>query len=181
MITAAVDTRAFQVWTKEAAKELNNADRLKLYRALALKFLEKVIPRTPVDNGQARGGWTAASRRLPGVRGIRIGGADRAMEELGRSQSSYKEKGARGGGEIAIEIFNGVPHIVYLELGSSQQAPGGFIRLTTREMMGDLIKGELRRTEAAFRAANIKARRATGLRQGLGPRDPLGRANLLRR
>lgn len=169
MINGYVDTTGFDVFTEELAKGLDGPERTKLMRALAFKFIGKVIPRTPVDTGRARGGWTA----MPRTAGLASG--SKARE--GRAVSSYTEKGRRTD-KFSIEVHNGVPYISYLELGSSQQAPGGFIRLTLREMMATEGTPEIARSiEAQMRLANIKARAAIGLKQGLGPRKHGGRAN----
>jgi hypothetical protein len=166
-----VDIRGFQSFTQEAVKNLDADQQLKVLRALALTFVGKVVPRTPVDTGQARGGWSAM-----GGTSVLAKGPGAA---LGRQQSDYKESTA--GGQASIEITNGVPHIVYLELGSSQQAPSGFVRLTLREMVPAFRDTTMREVEKELRLANIKSRRATGLRQGLGSRDYGTRANVMRK
>jgi len=155
-----VDTRGWEAFTEEATREMDDKQQSKFVRAMALKFIGEVVPRTPVDTGRARSGWT--------------------MDRRGPDGSFYKERRRFLGG-VEGQIFNGVPYISYLELGSSQQAPSGFVRLTLRELSGEMAKEGERRTEAALRLANAKARAKIGLRQGLGPRDPDGRANLLRR
>jgi len=136
-----------------------------------------------------RGGWTAAGGRLKGVSAIQIGGSDHGAAEDGRKVSSYKEKGfaavaaknALNPSEASIEIFNGVPYVVFLELGSSQQAPAGFVRISLRELMAVMTAGEARRVEAAMRLANIKARAVISLKQGAPARNVQGRYNLSRR
>ena len=162
MINFDVDTRGFQTFTQEAVKGLDADDQLKILRGIALKFISEVVPRTPVDTGQARGGWTAMKGSS---RSVRIGGEPGGASR-GRKQGRYKE--SKGRGEAGLEIFNGVPHIVYLELGSSQQAPGGFVRQVIREMQakGEVTREFKRELEKQLRLANIKARALSGLRQG---------------
>lgn len=152
-----VDTRMWDEFTEQATRELDTEQQKKWIRAMALEFIKEVIPRTPVDTGRARAGWTL-ERRGP--------------------DNSYFRVNTRLFGGAEGQIFNGVPYISYLELGSSQQAPGGFVRQTLREISGNLVEESERRTEAALRAANIKARRKIGLRQGIGRRPSSGRYNL---
>ncbi len=39
-----------------------------------------------------------------------------------------------------VELINGVPYIIYLEYGWSQSAPAGMLRVSMREMRGELPK-----------------------------------------
>lgn len=166
-----VDTREFDAMIDDALGTLTDKrEQRKYVRAMALTFVKKVIPRTPVDTGRARAGFTAVPRS-PRVKGA--GAAE------GRKQSEYKEQASRD--SYAATLTNAVPYITYLELGSSQQAPSGFIRLTLREMSGQAAKEGERRTEAALRLANRKARARAGVRQGIGRRPGSGRFNIARR
>ncbi len=184
MITGDVDIREFQEFTRQAIKKIEDP-RLKriALRGYALKFLQRVIPDTPVKTGRARAAWTAASGKLPGVNAIKIGGNDHGEQLRGRTEGQYKESTrSTNPASWSIEIFNGAPHITYLELGASNQAPSGMVRINLREMATkDIAHGERRRIEKAMRVANIKARRTHGLRQGKMKRNAMGRANLRRR
>lgn len=171
MILSEVDTAQFDAMVDEALDTLSDPNEQRTYiRAIALDFVQRVIPQTPVDTGRARAGWTAVPRSP------RVGGQGAS---LGRSESEYKER--RGRGRFSATLTNAVPYITYLELGSSQQAPSGFVRLTLREMSGQAAKEGARRTEAALRLANIKARRMAGVHQGIGRRPGSGRFNIRRR
>ena len=145
MIVADVDIRGFQEWTKESTKELTSDEREKAIRMLGFKFIEIVVPKTPVDTGRARSGWV-----MPGKVS-----AEGEANEYGRGTSAY-----------GMEFINAVPYIVYLELGSSRQATSGFVRHTLREMRGDLIGETKKDTFRALSRANDRARRTVGLRQG---------------
>lgn len=176
MIDFKVETDQFQEFTRKAVENLDVDDQLKVLRAFTLKFIGEVIPLTPVDTGQARAGWSAASGRLGGVKAlatsIELTGGDHGEQEAGRRMSSYRE--TKRNGVAGIELVNGVPHIVYLELGSSDQAPSGFVRLTLREMASELTDDMRVELVKSLEKANAEARLATGLRQGSGPRSPLG-------
>lgn len=169
MIGGYVDTTGFDVFTEEMVGQMEGPERTKALRELAFSFVSRVVPRTPVDTGRARAGWTAVPRTS------QLASGPGAAE--GRQMSDYIERG-KNTKNFSIQIWNGVPYIAYLELGSSQQAPQGFIRFTLREMMAKARAEILEpRLEAMLRAANIKARAAINLRQGLGPRKHGGRAN----
>lgn len=172
MINFDVDISEFQAFTHEAVKNLDVESQLKVLRGFALKFIGEVVPKTPVDTSQARGGWTA-------MKGSGLGLEMGPGAAEGRRQSSYTE--SKRGKEASLTIHNGVPHIVYLELGSSQQAPSGFVRQTMREMAKDLTEVMQREVMEELRSANEAARRATGLRQGIGRRPSSGPVEIARR
>jgi hypothetical protein len=171
-----VNTEVFDTFLQEFSKDMDREAKGNFLRATALEFIKTVVPLTPVDFGQARAGWAAASYRLSA--GLRFSG-QKAAE--GRRQGTYTERINKGDRQF-IEIGNGVEHIEYLEMGSSQQAPSGMVRLSLRKIVAK-ARGEAHRSvEAAIRAANIKARRAIGLRQGKSKRiGPGTRQNIARR
>lgn len=173
-----VDIRGWDAFVEQATAEMDTEQEAKFVRAMALTFIGAVIPRTPVDTGRARGGWTAMRGSVTATQGAYGQLGPGAVQ--GRRESSFTFKSGPRTGTYA-EIFNGVPYITYLELGSSQQAPSGFVRLTLRELSGEMAREGERRTEAALRLANIKSRAQIGLRQGLGRAPGSGRANLGRR
>ena len=97
-------------------------------KRLALEGLKRVVNRTPVDTGRARGGW-----------------------QVGRSDSESDNGNIDGGGASTVAsglsvidrisipfgtivIFNNVEYIVFLEEGSSAQAPQGMVDLTVLEL-----------------------------------------------
>lgn len=174
-----VDDLGFRTMVNALVDQIEDEGlRTKAIRAYALKFIEAVVPATPVDKGRARGGWTAAQTRIPQVSTLRTG----PNAEQGRQESRYTEKGLNTpGAKIHAEIFNGVPYITFLELGSSRQAPSGFVRIALRELLTEMTDGEKRRVEAAIPAANEKARRVSGVRQGGPTRSTSGHINLRRR
>jgi hypothetical protein len=169
-ILSEVDTRGFDEMVREDLKQLKDiGQRRKYIRRMVLRFVQGVVPRTPVDTGRARAGWSAAAGKVAGIRGvanqIEIDGGDHGMQEIGRRESSYKER--LGGNAPYAEITNAAPYISYLELGSSAQAPSGFVRLTLREMGGDAKKISKEYVMEALKKANDKARAKIGLRQGV--------------
>lgn len=111
----------------EFARNLNRrAERLQknaedATRASAIAIVETAVLTTPVDTGQARGGWIAtiggpsfAEGGIDPVGGGTIGAATAVV-------GGWRE------GAGAIFIANNVAHIVPLNNGSSAQAPQGMV------------------------------------------------------
>ena len=142
------DVEGFRQWTELAVKEVEKDAARKVLRALALDFIRRVIEKTPVDTGRARGGW--ASFAISQGRKPQIGGSETAQEALGISEGEFKE-GGFGAADQFIDIINGVSYIVLLEFGSSPKAPAGMMRITFKEMQmggrpGKEMKAQLTRT-----------------------------------
>ena len=100
----------------------------KAVRALMLEVTKRIVMRTPVDTGRARGNWN-----------VGIGNPDRAVSENGDKNGG----GTIARGEVVIESANGeqpffitnsLPYIVPLEDGWSKQAPAGMVKLTVAEL-----------------------------------------------
>lgn len=113
-------------------------------RALALETLSRLVQKTPVDTGRARGNWNVALDAVDGS--VSEGNNDRgggATIARGGAQMA----GADVWGGQAIVIANGVDYVVQLEHGSSRQAPSGMVAVTVGEMRaaaGSLISAEVR-------------------------------------
>ena len=82
---------------------------------------------TPVDTGWARANW------IPNIGSPRSGTAGQRPDEGGRADTGAQDAGvaevltsytARRG---AVHITNNVPYIVFLNAGTSRQAPAGFV------------------------------------------------------
>jgi hypothetical protein len=162
-----LDVEGFRAWTEAAIKEVEKETGWQVLRAIALKFIAMVVEKTPVDFGRARAGWTSfaiAMGRSPrlgvtGSKGVggRAGVGTSATEEQakGLEEGSFRMK--RRGKDQFIEVINGVPYIIFLEFGSSPQAPAGMMRLTFREMQAaDVLTEEMARQ---FKASIIKVNR----------------------
>ena len=93
------------------------------YRAIALEFYRRVKLGTPADTGRARGNW-GLTDSVPDAR------EDAPVV-------SVSEDGIK-----VIFLYNNLPYIVSLEMGSSKQAPAGFIRLAAAEL-GLTISGNI--------------------------------------
>ena len=87
----------------------------KIFRGTALSLFAKIVQRTPVDTGRARGNWMA--------------GLNRASDNSGGYQSVV----ARARLGDSLFLTNNLPYIKDLEEGTSAQAPAGMVRVTATE------------------------------------------------
>lgn len=101
----------------------------KARNAAAIAFVARVVPRTPVDTGQARGNWQAG-----------VGQPDTTTDPTSLDPNATKTpqrlkrviKALPKGGSLFIS--NHLPYARRLENGWSQQAPQGFMELTAFEV-----------------------------------------------
>lgn len=96
-----------------------------IVRRVAVDLHGRITLRTPVDTGRARAGWGLGE--VPSVPGI---------QPITGHQPVY--------------ITNNVPYIVYLEQGSSQQAPIGMVRVSLAEIEAEhdaIIRDGIRAAE----------------------------------
>lgn len=102
----------------------------KLVRAVALEALGRIIRRTPVDTGRARGNWNVA-----------VGQLDRSTDDAARDHSGRQAiqrgqtviLGEFRAGQI-LYITNSLVYVPLLEKGSSRQAPEGMVAVTAGEI-----------------------------------------------
>lgn len=167
-LTFQATTSRFDRFMQGLADSLNPDEQQVVYDGIALKFLELVTASgptgTPVDTGRARAGWARAIEELGGVFGP--AGSDRSAISDGRRRG---KTGTEKGRASAVRwIVNGVDYIVFLEYGSSDQAPGGFIRVSLEQLRGEISDDARDALREKLAEANAAAR-ATGLRwQGVG-------------
>ena len=142
----AVETKIFNQHVRDFNRKINVSTE-KVIKKFAFDVLARIIRHTPVDTGQARGGWFLAMEKL--------GESSAKSVEINVSKGSKRfsqeefEKGKAKGGftdhtkgvfkDKWVEIVNGVEHIIFLEYGHSKAAPYGMARLSMREIR----KGEL--------------------------------------
>lgn len=109
-----------KAWTEKTQQA---ADRI--FRGTALDIFGKVMQRTPVKTGRARGNWQTSVGTYPTDELSRIGGA-RALSEAGRATKTWNI-------EQPIYFVNNLPYILPLEYGNSKQAPRGMVRVTVAD------------------------------------------------
>ncbi len=88
---------------------------------------QTVVLATPVDTGQARGGWQVGL-------GVPALGTDTPLDQSGSGtvSSNRLKIGRRRPGQN-IHLTNNVAHIIFLNAGSSSQAPSGFVEMAIRQ------------------------------------------------
>lgn len=104
-------------------------------RKVSLELVTKVVLKTPVETGRARGGWTTDVGREPSPAG---GRKDKSGRSAIREAQRLIDRMIAG---ETIYIVNHVNYIVYLEDGSSDQAPAGMVKTTLREYPGIVERG----------------------------------------
>jgi len=104
-------------------------DLTRLVRAVALEATSRIVMKTPVDTGRARGNWNVAK-----------GTPDRSHDTNKFDKNGQATTSAALGSISALEagdvayITNSVPYVEGLENGRSRQAPMGMIRVTQAEL-----------------------------------------------
>lgn len=111
-------------------RQIRNFSRLverraeRVARGAVLELGTRIITRTPVDTGRARGGWQTS-----------IGGT--AGPAPGRSPAEAERELARAAETLVVgdqvHISNAVEYVPVLERGSSAQAPRGMVEVTVAE------------------------------------------------
>ena len=102
-------------------------------RRIALELLRRIVKRTPVDTGRARGNWQ-----------VNAGPADEGTVEV--FGDAALGVGAQAINAIRmpfglITIFNNVNYITFLEEGSSQQARQGMVAVSLAEVQSAFARG----------------------------------------
>ena len=121
-------------------------------RRVALQIFREVIQRTPVDTGRARAGWQVTinepgtfvpSSTLSGHQKTRA--TDEQRKIVGGQQRAASNVFAQGPVDIGsfqagdvVFIVNNVNYVIYLEQGTSQQAPAGMVAVTLAKVKTEL-------------------------------------------
>jgi hypothetical protein len=119
--------KEFNREVEDFVKTLPQKHIVPFQKKLVLEALKRVVLKTPVDTGRARGNWQ-----------VTIGSpAEGQLEGTGSSDAVI----ARGLAVLAnlqpyqiVWISNNVDYIEFLEHGSSKQAPEGMLALTIEEL-----------------------------------------------
>lgn len=107
------------------AKAKDNADLV--LRKVALDMFSRVVIKTPVDTGRARGAWQCAIGSIPAGQ---VNHLDKTgTETIARINAAVAPAKA---GNVVYLVAN-LPYINALEYGHSKQAPNGMVRLTVAE------------------------------------------------
>jgi hypothetical protein len=117
------------VTTREDIQRVINQIRIapgKWQHALTLEATKRIVLRTPVKTGRARGNWqvTSGSPAVGELDRLDPGGTA-ATEEAAVLDIKYGD---------ASYVVNNLPYIDALEHGSSTQAPEGMVGITVAEL-----------------------------------------------
>lgn len=101
---------------------------VKLQRKVVLEALRRIVLRTPVDTGRARGNWqTTISHPATGQ-----------LETVDKQGDDTINKGLAAIATLppyqVVYIANNLEYIEFLEEGSSEQAPDGMVKMTVEEL-----------------------------------------------
>lgn len=109
---------------------------------VAREVHNKIIDRTPVDTGRARGSWNMKVGEGPDTSALADGSGVSAAEAGALARSTQRTlMGYRDPLKQTIWVSNDVSYIEGLEHGSSKQAPLGMMALTLAEVSTLGVKG----------------------------------------
>ena len=107
-------------------------------KRVALEAFDRIIKRTPVDTGRARGNWFITVSPVAGGEVTEVADED-GGNTLARGLGALNGYEQRGDYEV-ITIYNNLPYILRLENGYSQKkAPAGMVAVTIAELEGALL------------------------------------------
>jgi len=113
-------------------------DVTKVMKKVAMELHQKIVAKTPVDTGIARGNWLVAVARAPSGKVARIDkqalGSNPGPEAITMALSALSSYDALT--EQDIFIVNNLAYIGALEHGHSGQAPAGMVTITVAEFKG---------------------------------------------
>ncbi len=125
------NAKAFNKLVDEFATDLLPAEFLIFKRALALEALVRIVQKTPVDTGRARGNWQVGVGQIPTsvLERIDLTGQQVIGDEAEKINFNLADVFE------TVFIANSLDYIIFLEDGSSEkQAPRGMVALTIAEL-----------------------------------------------
>lgn len=103
-------------------------DLVKLCKKIALEVFVKVVEKTPVDTGLARGSWMIGINEIPDDPGYNEDNIrQNPIVETAKLQKTIDA-------DTVITITNHQPYILQLETGTSKKAPSGMIVVSLAEV-----------------------------------------------
>jgi hypothetical protein len=100
----------------------------------ALDLMNRIVLKTPVDTGRARGNWQL-TQRSPAEDMVPENSAKVSSSETPPSAILKEAEQTASGSQLGDDIWisNNLPYIEALEEGHSQQAPHGMVALSLAE------------------------------------------------
>lgn len=122
------DLRSFQLQLDRAYERKVEQRVAQVTRWVALEALRRVVMKTPVDTGRARGSWQVAVSVRP------TGEVDIYDKDGGQTIAEGSREIAQVGPNEVIYIASNLSYILPLEEGHSRQAPNGMVATTISEL-----------------------------------------------
>ncbi|SDJ34278.1 Bacteriophage HK97-gp10, putative tail-component [Bradyrhizobium sp. Rc2d] len=109
-------------WVSRVKVDMDEA-----FRGLALEVARRIIERTPVESGNARGAWVAAVNGMPT--------AGDPPDDTDGAATLARIAAVIATAKVGDTIFiaNNADYAHALEFGKSDQSPGGMVRVTLME------------------------------------------------
>lgn len=148
----------FRRFSREMVRGMDTRSAELVTRRLALDATNRVIQRTPVDQGRARASWSPimTANHKP----VEINGPDVTAGAIrqGVGEGEFKQQRTPTG--FGIVVTSGVPYIRRLEYGYSEQSPSGMVRISLFELMqsGDGAKVVIDEFKTLLSETNAKVR-----------------------
>jgi len=116
----------------EKAKEYIHGDFEKFYKMVCLETFSRIVLRTPVDTGRARGNWLVEiGFPATGILTVQGSASEMATQATNRAVRKLSDIPPYS----VVHITNNVEYISYLEYDKrSKQAPNGMVEITLSEM-----------------------------------------------
>jgi len=99
-------------------------------KKISFEALSRLVQKTPVDTGRARGGWQVSFGKLA------AGQVETTDKSGGGTIGNGSSKIMAMKMPVIVYIANNVHYILELEDGHSGQAPNGMMALTIQELIG---------------------------------------------
>lgn len=123
----AINLKQFNARVRSITRRLPREQQVLFQKKIVFEALRRVVMKTPVLTGRARGNWQTTINTRPG-NDLDVKSGDRdpireGMAALGRLRP----------GQI-VYLTNNVPYIIFLEEGTPNIAPIGMVKTTIQEL-----------------------------------------------
>ena len=158
VVTFKANNEKFRRFSREMVRGMDAKTAELVTRLLAVDATNRVIKRTPVDQGRARASWSPimTANHVP----VKIDGPEVNASAIrqGVSEGEFSQKRTPAG--FGIVVTSGVPYIRRLEYGYSEKAPSGMVRISLFELMqsGAGAKAVIEGFKDLLAETNVKVR-----------------------
>ena len=149
-ILAGIDKslKEFNAEIEKVVKILMPQQVVLMHKKISMEALKRVVMKTPVDTGRCRGNWqTTISSPAAGVLNVvdKEGDAVNVGKKTHRRATTAINDAVLNAGKQVLQglqayqavfITNNVSYAIWLEDGSSKQAPKGMVKVTIEELKG---------------------------------------------